>query len=463
MISGSSDDWNDLLTDLNSHEIYKELNKELSDTYKNISGHCDNIKIEKGDIKTLCKKIERNLGILDEIDKIKTESYRDRCLYFNFWVFDELHKVYNGSEKNVLKTSDIDELLLKWNKINYTLINKDFNKNYKSIVPEEPKGVIRLNGDEQPPETTNGWNARKVTKLFDNYEFRKYKPCFYYSLCTLDNCKDIKYLFDYFKEFENIKNKISSGNEKCASYYKYLTHIKKIYEKYKKEHNCCDVFWGNLCEDYFKCEKKYDPNNLLADFKSCDSPSSTKKEEVSDDKSTKNLGDQQSSRSQRSTVDNLENKTEYKFFRCKEMKNDILPTYAACSEVSAENYERFDEVFNLEPLIDPFKFYKSKGATRIGKDHTRNLYIHLNIHNITKNIDYFKIGVSFLLVLGTFFVSFIYYKFTPFGPWLNSKFLRGKRNRHYIYQDQRKLQNRSSSSVNNRSRNNRVRIAYQSS
>ncbi|GAB65941.1 VIR-like CYIR protein [Plasmodium cynomolgi strain B] len=245
----------DALTELASHEIFTVLNNDITTNGDSVTKHCEDLKTTNDDMKKLCKKIERNLKTLNETDKIKQERYRDRRLYFSLWVFDEIYKAYKGK---LINKADIDELLLEWNKINYHLMYQDFNKNYKSIFPVRPNTA----GGDNNGITSGSWNrkSKPPTRLFSNGEFSKYKPCFYNPVCTLDRCNDIK---DLYEKFENIKEIFSTKNEKCEKYYKYLAYIQGLYEKRKKEYNCCDIFFGNLCEGYFKCEKKYDPNNIL--------------------------------------------------------------------------------------------------------------------------------------------------------------------------------------------------------
>ncbi|SCO72147.1 VIR protein [Plasmodium vivax] len=466
MTSGGDNEWADVLTELASNEIYTELNKNITTSDDSLIKHCKDLKTENDGIKTLCKKIERNLKKLSETDKIKKERYRDRCLYFNWWVFDEIYKASNRNEGKPINTSDIDKLLLEWNEINYYLINQDYNKNYESLLPA---GSNAAGGDNNggSVDSRGRWKPKPPTRLFSNGEFSKYKPCFYNPVCTLDRCKDIKELYDYFKKFEKIKENISTKNEKCEKYNKYLAYIKVLYEKHKKEYNCCDIFWGNLCQDYFKCEKEYDPNNLLRSLK-CDSDVSPVQEgEISEDRTTITAGAAESPRPNISTSSEPENQTTYKFLRCKEMKNDILPTYAACREVSAENYHGFDEVFKQEPIIDPFKNSVPKKVAEVAiKEEVpmKSFFDNLNIQSIVENPKYFKTGVSVLLILGIFSISFVYYKFTPLGLWLNKRG-HSKKNRIPTYYPEIPLTLPSNSPmpVPPNFQNERIRLAYHSS
>ncbi|KMZ87783.1 hypothetical protein PVBG_05035 [Plasmodium vivax Brazil I] len=135
------------------------------------------------------------------------------CYYFNHWLYDNIgKKYYKGNTKG--EKVKVSEKLL------------DFvsSANLEYILIPSCNGNIYGN-----PE---GW-------------------------------KEEKDLHDYFENYEEIKCN-DSDKSKCEKYVNYVTYIKTLYEK--NEERCCykeELDEEGFCEPYFKCEKKYSPQNLL--------------------------------------------------------------------------------------------------------------------------------------------------------------------------------------------------------
>ncbi|KMZ94888.1 hypothetical protein PVMG_05499, partial [Plasmodium vivax Mauritania I] len=176
-----------IINDLPSFQIYEELGKNVEENkYKSI--HCDNLSKSDNHIKKICKKLLRNLTELPKLEKMKNKSHTDQCLYLNFWIYDELSKIYNNTEENIFDVPEVAKFLDADIKINKDLIEKDLNPNNNELMEQIKKD-----------------------KFIKNYDFSKYNPCFFNYNCKFSECREMKHLYEYFKDYETIKNKINCG------------------------------------------------------------------------------------------------------------------------------------------------------------------------------------------------------------------------------------------------------------
>ncbi|GAB69427.1 CYIR protein, partial [Plasmodium cynomolgi strain B] len=178
---------------------------------------------------------------------MKDLSHRDRCTYLNFWIYGEVSKLYTYNDKNLTHITDIANLIRANIKINMHLINYDFNTNYKLM--------------------NQTYSQDKFVKYYD---LSKYNPCFFNYDCTFSECSEMKHLYEYFKDYETIKEKINCGQGRDDKYFKYTKYISSLYNKHKEY--CCS--WGaKICPDYFlSCHEYYDPNKLVSAIESDDTP-----------------------------------------------------------------------------------------------------------------------------------------------------------------------------------------------
>ncbi|KNA02003.1 hypothetical protein PVNG_04426, partial [Plasmodium vivax North Korean] len=256
----------DAFKELPSNKIYDELNKEIENTGTSSTSRCDNLDFKSDNVKSLCKKIERNLKDLSTNNKLKNESHNDRCLYFNYWVHEELRKMFNGKTKDDYHNkTDIDKLYAGWYRISDGLMKGDVNENYVKIKSKYSKNNNNTSQGTGNINNSSGNNGHPISQNFYSVkDFSKHKGCFYNSDCTFYDCDDMKALYDYFKNHDTIENKISTKKvEECNVYQEYVNYIKPIYDKYKDD--CCNY---GFC-DYFNCNDKYDPNELLYKLKNC--------------------------------------------------------------------------------------------------------------------------------------------------------------------------------------------------
>ncbi|KMZ96439.1 hypothetical protein PVNG_06317 [Plasmodium vivax North Korean] len=316
-------EYENIIKELTSSKIYDELSKDLSDReYK--SKHCDNLNVVKKEMKDVCKKMAKNIKTLPNNSEMKGLSHKDRCTYLNFWIYDELSKIYDHKEENIFDVPEVAKFLDADIKINKELIENDLNTNYNIIVPPPPPrkntteddsqnsdttGVVQISRETQtPPETeankgdqvfkerqiaeTPAVNDRRESTVSNqetqepgnnlgsqgsgdepknklpsdiiNYRaYSNYNPCFFNYNCKFSECREMKHLYEYFKDYETIKKNINCDQRKNDKYYKYLTYISSLYNKHKDEEGCCS--WGTkMCPYYFlQCDEAYDPRNLI--------------------------------------------------------------------------------------------------------------------------------------------------------------------------------------------------------
>ncbi|VUZ99802.1 PIR protein [Plasmodium vivax] len=214
MALSPDNNWEKNLPDLPSYKKYTELDNV------NISGddndYCKKSleSSEEGD-KKFCNKIAKNLSILKNEKDTQKRTYN--CYYFNHWLYDNIgKKYYDGNTKG--KKVKVSEKLLDF----VSLANSEH------ILIPSCKGNIYGKPEE--------W-------------------------------KEEKDLHDYFENHKDIKCN-SSDKSKCEKYVNYVTYIKTLYED--KKEDCCEddvLYEYGYCEPYFKCENKYNPQNLLTELK----------------------------------------------------------------------------------------------------------------------------------------------------------------------------------------------------
>ncbi|SCO67110.1 VIR protein [Plasmodium vivax] len=302
------------LTQSPSYLIYNELGKTYNSTTYNIT-RCDAISNSTEEVKTICKKIVRNLNELRTLDKVKNESLKDRCTYLNFWIYGELSKLYNNNknykDKDIFDLPEAAKLLRAGIEINNDLITEDLNNNLKSKVwSKEPK-IIRLPPEGEGSSAPNGTSAslempanktstgiptspspiinlanlapspsnsslvsptsngkKEPFNIISYKELRNYEPCFFIYNCKFSECIEMKYLYEYFKNYKYIKKEIKCDNKNRRNFVQYLENISILYNKHKEEEECCS--WGEtMCPDYFlDCDESYDPKKLLSAIES---------------------------------------------------------------------------------------------------------------------------------------------------------------------------------------------------
>ncbi|GAW82033.1 variable surface protein [Plasmodium gonderi] len=489
----------DILKTLPSHKLYYDFNQVVESDKKNVyEEYCSEISTYKNEFQWLpdfCVQFAKNLT---NVNITKDVNSKHSCLLLNYWIYEEILKKHKNKTDNV-----------------YDM--KFFRKIYEI--------------------------GKKINdKKSDDY----YCACYFYG--TLGEWKEEKDLHDYFKNYEDIKKKISSISNECSKYHTYLMYIKEIY---KEHEDICCIFGDIYCHRYFNCDYNKSPSNLISKLK-CHNQEKKEYELDSNDE-------------EKSENPKLENSMIIKYGRCIKTNDDKgeklgykcvfpenqklaqegetsdsnnrnvnlgnyisavdLSTYKKLAEIKVNSYNNqgndafnkylpknmltlFSDVpinvrnsyFDIEELSCLYgnskkseickkfkekrehelleKIIKSKGlvggvnresvkvrglpggesATSV--EYNDQLDVVESGHDIMKGT-LFRVGAVTVLSLGTIVLLFLYYKFTPFGSWLNRKVLK-KKNKNYNFQEGFKRELIKNSSQGNRiySKKKRVPIAY---
>ncbi|KNA02223.1 hypothetical protein PVNG_04454 [Plasmodium vivax North Korean] len=177
-----------ILKDLHKYKLYDKLNENVDPDLYN--SYCRGIKIsfpKNNDLDKICHMFVRNLITLPSI--LEEEDDSERCKYFTFWIHDQINKniiLYglNSRTKNFF--------LLKFYQVENKIIGEGRNND-----------------------------------------------CFfeYISKVGIDLWIKWKDLYDYIKNYNDIKEKINSDNKWCKIYNSYYNYIKDVYTNFKNE--CC--------------------------------------------------------------------------------------------------------------------------------------------------------------------------------------------------------------------------------
>ncbi|KMZ85846.1 hypothetical protein PVBG_01356 [Plasmodium vivax Brazil I] len=295
MSSLSDDELNSILGNTTSYQIYKKFDEEKDlEEHNTLCKEFRSLNEKKdGNGEKTCKKIAKNLNKLSEL--ASTVKYRDRCLYYKYWIYDQIWKESNTAGNNV-----------------GSVINK-----YLSIQDT-------------------------VTKSLKKY----YCPYYFHrrNLTELNEFHEEKYLYEYFKNYNTLKYKISASNDNEETYSKYLEYIKDIYIKHKND-SCCDYYGliGN-CYHYFKCEEDYNPNNLLCKLKKNKDSSGCNLENKGLPGSDIQRNGQEDS--------NLDKEIKPQYFSCKEIKSSEGVPFLSCFvlRTGSQNSDKATQIVTTGPV-----------------------------------------------------------------------------------------------------------------
>ncbi|KMZ96515.1 hypothetical protein PVNG_06346 [Plasmodium vivax North Korean] len=211
----------DALKDLQLNSIYEELfSKSGTSKFDNACDVLNKYSKDHKDLRQLCIKL---VNFLEKISELKKKSeHDDRCDYLTYWLYEEIGKIYDNHSTKINTVQFVKDLIGVGNDVN--------NKNIKSNTC-----TIKTDNNASLEE----WKKRKISYI-------------------------------YFKKHDKIKGSVSRTNiDKCDKYFAYLDYINSLYEAYKKEH-CKKTFWLlSYVPNYFDCDGKFNPNDLLTKVKPC--------------------------------------------------------------------------------------------------------------------------------------------------------------------------------------------------
>ncbi|SBT02700.1 PIR Superfamily Protein [Plasmodium ovale curtisi] len=205
------DDWEKTLKHLPAYQVYDILNSKTSLTDK--CSYCINMHFKETlytGITKFCCDMEKILSKLFTPQENALDK-RKLCTYFKFYFIYEIWKRFNAHKDTIYNGSLISRLTYVWGQINEKFLHEEC-------------------------------------------------PIISHNNIPLDKWKEMKDLHDYFKNYDTIDNDVTSS-DKCQNYFNYVTQNNTLYEKY---HNECCVSPQNNLENYFNCDEKYNPSNLLS-------------------------------------------------------------------------------------------------------------------------------------------------------------------------------------------------------
>ncbi|GAB69391.1 CYIR protein, partial [Plasmodium cynomolgi strain B] len=195
------------------HEKFFVIPKQLTN-----DSNCDPLEKKQRGAKDLCNNV---VHFLKEIAKKKgTEQYQ-LCSYLPYWLYAEIAKFKVDNNAKISTISFIKELT------------------------------------EAVKKAKNGISGYKCNvSLYD-------------ANITLDEWKIRKFLYIYFKKFDELSRDVNrTNNDKCSKHNKYLNSINSLYKTYYTKLGCGGWFWS-IGPDYFPCSSSYNPNKLLPKVTTC--------------------------------------------------------------------------------------------------------------------------------------------------------------------------------------------------
>ncbi|SBS84749.1 PIR Superfamily Protein [Plasmodium ovale curtisi] len=360
----------DILGNTPSYKLYKEFDSaEIStNEYDCSKKYFKESTTYQSDAITVCKKIIKNFDKLYE-NKI-TAKADNRCLHYKNWAYFQIWKFINSKSE-------------------YTNAVKIINK-FLDIQKEN--------------------NIRKQSNK---------DVCHYYFIfkdfIELNAKREEKDLHDYFLNHSIIEKNISPVENDKEKYKEYLRYIKKLYERHKKDWNCCSESGVDpLCVHYFKCEEEYNPSDLLEILNGANKETVKMK--------YKNIPLVRIGEKKKEEGSDGENVMRIQFGRCSRIydPNDKKKVVSLRCDYRASR-DHFDNFYKKLP--------DEKKDTSLSISGNDSSTVNINESSVIQNASenesnpiHYKIPMSVALGLGTVFVFFLYYKFTPFGS------LFGKRN-----------------------------------
>ncbi|SBT83272.1 PIR protein [Plasmodium ovale] len=177
----------------------------------------DFCKEENGEIykntlfKNLCYKFATNFTYL--IINWKNYTDNEGCDYFNLWVYEKIINNFTVNQEDISQSEIINDIIKLW---------KEFNEYFKDCK-------------------------------FKNYSI------------SISNLKNMKYLYDYSKNYDTLKLRSNTSDIECKKYYcSYIKQIDDVYNSVKDE--CIAPKNAELCKIFKLIEDDKKPDTLLTEF-----------------------------------------------------------------------------------------------------------------------------------------------------------------------------------------------------
>ncbi|SBS99716.1 PIR Superfamily Protein [Plasmodium ovale curtisi] len=199
------------LSTLPSVQFYRGVQKNYQDLSNYIQS-CEKIKVEEksDDVKTICKKFLRYLETSNIW--IVAEPGYDVCLLLNYWIYDNLNKIYGAKYDSDIAFANFQYI--------WSYPNQYITKN--TSCKQKCKYEIDVHKDED-------WKKRK--------EF-----------------------YEYCVDYYTIKGMITTYTEKCNDFYEYIKKKEELYKYF--DHLCSSK--PTECPKFYQDCKIYNPDILLS-------------------------------------------------------------------------------------------------------------------------------------------------------------------------------------------------------
>ncbi|SBS93501.1 PIR Superfamily Protein [Plasmodium ovale curtisi] len=186
-----------ILEKLTKYKLYDKLSK--NDYNTSDCGYCNTVKTALSQYNgtyDMCCRFAKNLITLPAILCDEGNS-NERCRYFNFWINYSISKIISTYDTD---TYDINQILTRFLQVHHQI--KSLNKHSDCEFEYDSKNDLKL------------WNEWKD-------------------------------LYDYIRNYDDIKDIINSDSNLCKLYPEYFNYITKVYKEYKNK--CCDNKSYSVC------------------------------------------------------------------------------------------------------------------------------------------------------------------------------------------------------------------------
>ncbi|SCA59801.1 VIR protein [Plasmodium vivax] len=142
-----------------------------------------------------------------------TNDRYDACKLLNYWVYKRLNTILS-SKSSIYINQVHGDIVLKWNSFNDDILGKPENYTCKPI-----DSIV----------VYNDWEKRKE-------------------------------LYDYYVDYDQIKQYIQFDPKNCKEFRQYIESKKQLYKHFKERCTTRDI---NRCPEFYDQCKKYDPDEVL--------------------------------------------------------------------------------------------------------------------------------------------------------------------------------------------------------
>ncbi|SBT57164.1 PIR Superfamily Protein [Plasmodium ovale wallikeri] len=454
----------------NRNKLYQFL--ECYNNIKNILEGTDN-----GKKKPFCNYIQdifhlySKMNYEDKKSEFKKYSKELLLFYNTFKDGDQLSALKRKcSNINIPKIENIESSNLLSPSQNSDEIFRPLMANIVDYIKRTPENMSEIFKDTDSYKLYDKFNAEVSGNTYDNdcVNFKNLGNT--YKDESEKICKQILKNIDTFNNFESKIN----GNERCIHYKNWVYY--KLWDMFKSKSNYDDtkkvinefmklqnatikkknntIFIEPSCRHYFNCGEEYNPSNLIAILNGANKDSIKEKYNK---KTVTLFGDEKAP-----------NGTDEKdimriqYGRCTKLYDPTKPEEVMGLRCDYKaSYDHYKDI--LSELTGEKKEDEEKENT-VSQTSSGSANDSSSISNTIEgesNPSHFKIITSVALVLGTLFIFFLYYKFTPFVSLFGKRGRREDRFEEDFHEEYMQHLSYDSEYEDIRPSNRRLQIAYQ--